>query len=406
VILRSLTANVGTLCWIAPEILSHQKYAEPADIYALGIIMWEIMHRALPFENIPPFQIPSIVMKGERPNIDKEVPEKMAKLIKRCWDGRPQKRPKAEEILDVVHSLLNKRAYRTTLEESHDVGSHSSSEWVDLRSDVKSDTRSETSTTGPSIRKSVSNFRTLGDSKSEAIPDGKSEILDVSQSYIDSLVEQSVARSASFVDKGRDQELLDQAVRDMKMLIELEKTEDCDIIEKTNYQIQYRVFGKSAKAVVKVISTTLKADYERVYNFIKENFGSKVMMPYIEQHKVVEQYTDNISVDLYIVKLHYLPRREILTMRYSEILPSMGLGLISFRSIKREDVPSKYTRLKIFSGFMVRSEAEGRCTVSYIAHVDGKGLLSLVPRGVLRATIKRQVGYFGTVFQKLEETCG
>ena len=33
---RSMTGNCGTVQWMAPEILSNESYAEPADVYSYG----------------------------------------------------------------------------------------------------------------------------------------------------------------------------------------------------------------------------------------------------------------------------------------------------------------------------------------------------------------------------------
>jgi serine/threonine protein kinase len=35
----------GTPCWTAPEIIRGEKYAEKADVYSFGIIMWEMLTR-------------------------------------------------------------------------------------------------------------------------------------------------------------------------------------------------------------------------------------------------------------------------------------------------------------------------------------------------------------------------
>jgi len=35
--------------WLAPEIISNQKYTEKADVYSFGIIIWELLARKVPF---------------------------------------------------------------------------------------------------------------------------------------------------------------------------------------------------------------------------------------------------------------------------------------------------------------------------------------------------------------------
>lgn len=41
----SLTCEVGTPSYMAPELKLHQRYTNKIDIYALGLILFEIMTR-------------------------------------------------------------------------------------------------------------------------------------------------------------------------------------------------------------------------------------------------------------------------------------------------------------------------------------------------------------------------
>ena len=38
--------------WMAPEVIQHQQYAEPADIYSYGVCLWELISRDLPFADV------------------------------------------------------------------------------------------------------------------------------------------------------------------------------------------------------------------------------------------------------------------------------------------------------------------------------------------------------------------
>ncbi len=40
-----------------PEIIMGRKYTEKADVYAFGIILWEILTRLEPYEDKEPMQI-------------------------------------------------------------------------------------------------------------------------------------------------------------------------------------------------------------------------------------------------------------------------------------------------------------------------------------------------------------
>lgn len=51
------TAAFGTFPYMAPEVITEQKYSVKSDIYAFGILLWEILHRARPFAELAPVQI-------------------------------------------------------------------------------------------------------------------------------------------------------------------------------------------------------------------------------------------------------------------------------------------------------------------------------------------------------------
>ncbi|TMW61852.1 hypothetical protein Poli38472_010915 [Pythium oligandrum] len=47
---NTMTAEVGTAMWMAPEVLSGRRYDQSADIYSLGVILSELDTHELPFQ--------------------------------------------------------------------------------------------------------------------------------------------------------------------------------------------------------------------------------------------------------------------------------------------------------------------------------------------------------------------
>lgn len=43
--LHPLTGGLGTYQWMAPEVISHSRYTESADVYSFGIVLWECAAR-------------------------------------------------------------------------------------------------------------------------------------------------------------------------------------------------------------------------------------------------------------------------------------------------------------------------------------------------------------------------
>lgn len=93
---------VGTLSWIAPEILAREPHTEKVDIYSFGMILYELIARKLPWgEDVSNYEmIKGLVTSGARPNIPVNCPEAISDLIKDCWKTRPEERPNAQEVVE------------------------------------------------------------------------------------------------------------------------------------------------------------------------------------------------------------------------------------------------------------------------------------------------------------------
>ena len=103
---KTMTGNVGTVSWIAPEVFEQRKYSEKADVYSFGIVLWELLTRRVPFADIHSFSIPVAVIKGDRPSIPKDCPSALKKLIRECWQPKASKRPPFSKIIEILQKIL------------------------------------------------------------------------------------------------------------------------------------------------------------------------------------------------------------------------------------------------------------------------------------------------------------
>lgn len=105
---KKAMTQVGTPMWMAPEIIMGKKYTEKADVYAFGIILWEILTRLEPYEDKEPMQIVVEVVNNDlRPTIPEQFKDaSLVSLMKDCWDPDPNKRPTFNIICDRLSDLI------------------------------------------------------------------------------------------------------------------------------------------------------------------------------------------------------------------------------------------------------------------------------------------------------------
>jgi serine/threonine protein kinase/ankyrin repeat protein/predicted nucleotidyltransferase len=98
---ESQTNSVGTIIWMAPELFGDKReYSVASDVYAYGMVLWEIASRKIPFQDIANSSLISTrVREGEGEDIPAETPIKYSQLITKCWDGNKEARPKVKELL-------------------------------------------------------------------------------------------------------------------------------------------------------------------------------------------------------------------------------------------------------------------------------------------------------------------
>ena len=93
----------GVLPYMAPEVLRGYQYEKAADIYSFGIIMNEFISEETPYNDIPHDHVLAIkICKGLRPKISNDTPKLLADLIMKCWDAKPENRPTAKELHDIL----------------------------------------------------------------------------------------------------------------------------------------------------------------------------------------------------------------------------------------------------------------------------------------------------------------
>ena len=106
----------GTLPYMAPELISDPDHVtEKADVWSMGIVLWELAARQVPYANMSPQQIVAGLMQGFlRPEIPYWVEDEWRILIESCLDFDPQARPSFRELSSKLERVRDEAAFLVT----------------------------------------------------------------------------------------------------------------------------------------------------------------------------------------------------------------------------------------------------------------------------------------------------
>ena len=90
----ALTAETGTYRWMAPEVILHETYSRPADVFSFGMVLFELLTRESPFADRPAVGAAmAVAMEQKRPTLPEGTPLTIAALTQHCWAHQPANRP-------------------------------------------------------------------------------------------------------------------------------------------------------------------------------------------------------------------------------------------------------------------------------------------------------------------------
>ena len=105
--------------WLAPEILAGGSATFASDVYAFGIVLWEMLTWQLPWAGANPWQVVTVVAEGGRLEIPgrQQLPgndtdsfqglDGYIGLIRRCWAQNPHERPTFQEVIGTLRDMLS-----------------------------------------------------------------------------------------------------------------------------------------------------------------------------------------------------------------------------------------------------------------------------------------------------------
>lgn len=110
--------------WLAPEILAGKGYTFASDVFAFGVILWEVLTWTVPWPDHGPWQVVAMITEGrQRPEIPKHSMDslpggtfmemsKYTELMEVCWAQDPAERPSFASIISSLRAMLATETHR------------------------------------------------------------------------------------------------------------------------------------------------------------------------------------------------------------------------------------------------------------------------------------------------------
>ncbi|CAB3375396.1 Hypothetical predicted protein [Cloeon dipterum] len=92
---------------MAPEVFEGSSYTEKCDVFSWGIILWEVLTRRRPFDNIKGATVAILwaVHTGQRPPLIANCPPPLETLMTSCWEKESSERPAMVEVVERMERL-------------------------------------------------------------------------------------------------------------------------------------------------------------------------------------------------------------------------------------------------------------------------------------------------------------
>jgi LRR receptor-like serine/threonine-protein kinase FLS2 len=97
-----LTTHVGTLMWMAPEVLAGGQYGPAADMFSFGVVLWETATHCLPqydLEDVTASELLALLRTGVRLDRPLGCPAGYEELMAQCWSLVAAARPSFSALL-------------------------------------------------------------------------------------------------------------------------------------------------------------------------------------------------------------------------------------------------------------------------------------------------------------------
>ncbi|MGO8819588.1 MAG: serine/threonine-protein kinase [Terriglobia bacterium] len=100
--------TAGTLPYLAPEVLRGSPTSLQSDVWALGVLLYQMATGELPFRGATPFELSVEIMVGTPPRLA-QLPEPLQSTLRRCLEKDvPARLPQVRELASVLEGNARK----------------------------------------------------------------------------------------------------------------------------------------------------------------------------------------------------------------------------------------------------------------------------------------------------------
>lgn len=110
------TSSTGTkfpVKWAPPEVLSYTRFSSKSDVWAFGVLMWEIFTGGMmPYDQMRNAEVVDFVCSSNK-RLAKPDPAPIIvyTIMLECWDNNPDKRPSFSQLVKKLKGLLESSNY-------------------------------------------------------------------------------------------------------------------------------------------------------------------------------------------------------------------------------------------------------------------------------------------------------
>ncbi|GMR61451.1 hypothetical protein PMAYCL1PPCAC_31646, partial [Pristionchus mayeri] len=96
------------LRWMAPEALEREQFTMAGDVWAFGVVIWEVMTRGMnPYPNLQAYVLFEFLKAGKRMGKPDFCPDILFSVMLDCWHGEPTLRPTFKDLPDSIEEIID-----------------------------------------------------------------------------------------------------------------------------------------------------------------------------------------------------------------------------------------------------------------------------------------------------------